>query len=314
MTRSVLAVLAAALLALAIAPAAHARFTLGIDSQDTVMLDDPRFHALGVRHMRVVVPYDVMADPAAIERYTPVFEQARERDMRVLVAFNHSARRAKRLPSVAEYIRSLRAFRARFPWVREFTVWNEANHVTQPTYRNPRMAARYFNAARGACQGCTLVAADVLDSTNLTPWIKTFRRYARSPKVWGLHNYKDVHRLRDTSIEALREATGRRGQVWLTETGGIVRFADAIPYDERRAARATAHVLKVAAKRRVARVYLYQWTGEMLGHRWDSGLIADDGRPRPALNVVEAHLGRPLTVLPPVPRVAKFPKAPLTLG
>ena len=311
MTRLLLAVFAAALVSVAAAPAAHARFTLGIDAQNTVMLDDPRFHALGVKHMRIVVPYDTTSDRAALDRYVPVFEQARARGVRVLVAFNHSARRAGRLPSVAEYSRHLRAFRARFPWVKEITVWNEANHVTQPTYRNPRRAAEYYNAARAACRGCTIVAADVLDSRNLGSWIKTFRRYARSPKIWGLHNYRDVHRLRDTSIEAMRRATGRRGQVWLTETGGIVRFAQSIPYDERRAARATAHVLKVAARRKVARVYLYQWTGEQLGHRWDSGLIAADGRPRPALNVVGAHLRRPLTPVPPPPRVPPFPQPPV---
>lgn len=310
MRRFLLALLAPVLLALSTAPAADARFTLGIDAQNTVMLDDPRFHALGVKHMRVVVPYDVMGDSAALARYATVFEQARIHNVRVLVAFNHSAKRARRLPSVAEYTRHLRSFRARFPWVREITVWNEANHVTQPTYRNPRMAARYYNAARVACKSCAIVAADVLDSSNLVSWIKTFRRYAKSPRIWGLHNYKDVHRLRDVSIEAMRKATGRRGQVWLTETGGIVRFAESIPYDERRAAKATAHVLKVAAKRRIPRVYLYQWTGEQLGHRWDSGLIAVDGRPRPALNVVEAHLGRPLTPIPPLPKVPKFPRAP----
>ena len=309
MRRFLLVLLVPALLALSVAPAAHARFTLGIDAQNTVMLDDPRFHALGVKHMRVVVPYDLLGDAASLARYAPVLEQARIHDTRVLVAFNHSAKRPRRLPSVAEYQRYVREFRTRFPWVREITVWNEANHVTQPTYRNPRMAAQYYNAARVACKSCAIVAADVLDSTNLAPWIKTFRRYAKSPAIWGLHNYKDVHRLRDVSIKAMRKATGRRGQVWLTETGGIVRFADSIPYDERRAAKATAHVLRVAAKRRVSRVYLYQWTGEELGHRWDSGLIAVDGRARPALNVVEAHLGRPLTPIPPLPRVPKFPRA-----
>ena len=310
MIRSLLTVLAAALLALTTVPTAEARFTLGIDAQNTVMLDDPRFQALGVKHMRIVVPYDVMDDPQALARYSPVFEQARAHRVRVLVAFNHSARRASRLPSVAEYTRNLRAFRVRFPWVNEITVWNEGNHATQPTYRNPRRAAQYYNAARGACKTCAIVAADVLDSSNLTSWIKTFRRYAKAPRIWGLHNYKDVHRLRDTSIQTMRKATAGRGQVWLTETGGIVRFAESIPYDERRAAKATAHVLKIAAKRKVPRVYLYQWTGEQLGHRWDSGLIAADGRPRPALNVVQAHLGRPLTPLPPLPKVPKFPKGP----
>lgn len=313
MARFLLAMFAAALVALTFVPGAHAGFTLGIDTQNTVMLDDPRFHALGVKQMRVVVPYDVTGNPEALARYTPVFEQARHHNIRVLVAFNHSITRAKHLPSVAEYTRHLQAFRARFPWVSEITVWNEANHSTQPTYRNPRMAAQYFNAARRACKGCTIVAADVLDSSNLMRWVTTFRRHAKSPKIWGLHNYKDVHRLRDTSIQVLRKATAGRGQVWLTETGGIVRFADSIPYDERRAANATAYVLKLAAKRRVSRVYLYKWTGEQLGHRWDSGLIAVDGRPRPALNVVEKHLGRPLTPLPPLPKVPKFPTAPALL-
>ncbi len=309
MPRFVLTLLAVALLALGVTSTAHARFTLGIDAQNTVMLDDPRFHALGVKHMRVVVPYNTMTDPVAVARYTPIFEQARARNVRVLVAFNHSTRNALKLPSVAQYSRQIRAFRARFPWVTELTVWNEANHATQPTFRNPRRAAEYFNAARKACKTCKIVAADVLDSRNMTGWIKTFRRYAKSPKIWGLHNYAEVNRLRDTSIETLRKATNRRGQVWLTETGGIVRFANSIPYDERRAARATAHLFKIAAKRKVPRVYLYQWTGEHLGHRWDSGLIAVDGRPRPALNVVERHLRKPLTSLPPLPRVPKFPKA-----
>ena len=89
-----------------------------------------------------------------------------------------------------------------------------------------------------------------------------------------------------------------------------MRFARSFAYDERRAARSTRHVLRIAARRRVARVYLYQWSGAPLGARWDSGLIAADGRPRPALNVVEAYLGRPLTPLPPIPRVPRFPRAP----
>jgi hypothetical protein len=110
----------------------------------------------------------------------------------------------------------------------------------------------------------------------------------------------------------MRRATGRRGQVWLTETGGVVRFARSFGYDERRAARSTRHVLRLAARRGVRRVYLYQWTGAPLGARWDSGLIADDGRPRPALNVVERFVGVPVTPLPPIPVVPRFPVAPGT--
>jgi len=300
----------AALAGLGAAPAAQAKFTLGIGEQTTSMLDDPRFQALGVRYMRVVVPYDVMSKPVQLGRYAPVLEQARDRGMRVLVAFNHSAETPRRLPSVTQYQRAVKSFRATFPWVTDYSVWNEANHSSQPLHRDPRQAARFYNAIRSLCSGCKVVAADVLDQRGFETWIKTFRRYAKSPKYWGLHNYTDVNRLRDQSITRMRRATGNRGSVWLTETGGIVRFARSWAYDEKRAAKATSHVLKIAAKRRVQRVYLYRWLGEPLGSRWDSGLVASDGRARPALNVVEAHLRKPRTLLPRAPRIAKFPTAP----
>lgn len=89
-----------------------------------------------------------------------------------------------------------------------------------------------------------------------------------------------------------------------------MRFAHSFAYDERRAVRSTRHVLRIAARRRVRRVYLYQWTGAPLGARWDSGLVAADGRARPALNVVERWLGVPLTPLPPIPDVPPFPRPP----
>jgi hypothetical protein len=60
----------------------------------------------------------------------------------------------------------------------------------------------------------------------------------------------------------------------------------------------------------VRRVYLYQWTGAPIGARWDSGIVAADGRARPALNVVEAYLHKPLTPLPPIPRIPRFPRPP----
>jgi hypothetical protein len=292
------------------APAADARFVLGIADQSTAMLGDPRFAALGVTDTRLVVPYDVASDPAQLARYAPVIDGARARGVRVLVAFAASARSPRHLPSVRGFAREVRAFRARFPWVRDLGTWNEANHAAQPTARHPGRAAQLYNALRARCRGCRVVAADVLDQAGFERWIRAFRRVARGPSIWGLHNYVDVNRMRDRSIGRLRAATGGRGQIWLTETGGVVRFARSFGYDERRAARSTRHVLRIAARRRVQRVYLYQWSGAPLGARWDSGLVAADGRPRPALNVVERYLRRPLTPLPPIPRIARFPRAP----
>jgi hypothetical protein len=295
---------------LAAARAAQGRFRLGIGDQSTNMLDDARFAALGLRDSRLVVPYDVASDPVALARYGPVLDGARVRRIRMLVSFAARPDAPAHLPSVREYRRAVRAFRARFPWVHDLGAWNEANHASQPTARHPGRAAQLYNALRAACRRCRIVAADVLDQAGFARWVRSFRRVARAPSIWGLHDYVDVNRNRDVSIPRLRRATGGRGQVWLTETGGVVRFARSFGYDELRAARSTRHVLRLAARRGVRRVYLYQWTGAPLGARWDSGLIAADGRARPALNVVEAYLGRPLTPLPPIPVVPRFPRAP----
>ncbi len=43
------------------------------------------------------------------------------------------------------------------------------------------------------------------------------------PTIWGLHNYSDINRLQSWRTHRLVRALG--GQVWLTETGGIVKFA-----------------------------------------------------------------------------------------
>jgi hypothetical protein len=239
-----------------------------------------------------------------------VLDLAHAETVRMLVSFAASASVSRRLPSARAYGRAARAFLARFPWIDELGTWNEANHASQPTARHPGRAARLYQALRRACRACRIVAADVLDQAGFTRWIRSFRRVAPGPRIWGLHDYVDVNHGRDVSIPRLRRATGGRGQVWLTETGGVVRFARSFGYDERRAARATRHVLRIAQRRRVRRVYLYQWTGAPLGARWDSGLVAADGRPRPALNVVERWLGVPLTPLPPIPRIPRFPRAP----
>jgi hypothetical protein len=304
---AVLAVLV--VLAAAAAPAQAARFVLGIGDQSTAMLDDARFTALGLTNTRIVVPYDVATDPVQLARYAPFLDTANARGIRVLVAFGAGADPA-RLPSPRAYTSAVRAFLQRFPWIRDVTTWNEANHASQPTARHPGKTARLYNALRTLCRGCRIVAADVLDQAGFQRWIRTFRRTARNPRIWGLHNYVDVNRNRDVSIPRLRSATGGRGQVWLTETGGVVRFARSFGYDERRAARSTRHVLRIAAERKVRRVYLYQWTGAPIGARWDSGIVAADGRARPALNVVEAYLRKPLTPIPPIPRIPRFPLPP----
>ncbi len=85
------------------------RFVLGIGDQSPRMLNDVRFQRLGLRHMRVVVPYDMALDARQLARYAPVLDLARARRVRVLVAFNHSARAPRRLPRARQYARAMAA-------------------------------------------------------------------------------------------------------------------------------------------------------------------------------------------------------------
>jgi hypothetical protein len=281
----------AAALPLVHAPAADAkpRYVVGIADQSLAMLADPRFHALNVRRTRLVVPYDVMRDRGQLARFAPVLDGSRAAGVDVLVAFNHSARHPRHLPSASAYGAAVAAFRARFPWVRTLGPWNEANHSSQPTARRPDRAARYFDIVRKLCAGCNIVAADVVDSGGYVSWIQRFKRAAKGrPRIWGLHNYHDVNHFENRTTRRMRGIV--RGQLWLTETGGMVAFAHHQPYNEKRAARATAHVFRLAARNRIARVYLYQWSGAPRGARWDSGLVSANGRERPALHVVRKVL------------------------
>jgi hypothetical protein len=82
------------------------------------------------------------------------------------------------------------------------------------------------------------------------------------------------------------------GEVWLTETGGIVS-SSSFAYDPARAARAVQQTFDLAElSPRITRVYLYNWYGITKRTMWDSGLVTADGRPRPALDVVRRYLRR----------------------
>ena len=293
---ALLAVLVAGALA-ATPAAAQARFVLGIADQSTAMLADERFTALGVTDTRIVVPYDVALDPVQLARYAPFLDAADALDLRVLVAFNGPAG-SKRLPSVRAYTKAMRAFRARFPAVRDLGTWNEANHASQPTARHPGRAAQYFNALRGLCRSCRIVAADVLDQADnpsasrptfrkTASYIKRFRRALKTPRtICGIHNYSDVNRFRKSGTKALVKALGCK-QIWLTEAGGIYSFPGYKP-SVKRQLKATRYLFKVAKKiKRVKRVCVYNYFGGVT-ERFDAGLVAG-GKPRPAFAEVLKH-------------------------
>jgi polysaccharide biosynthesis protein PslG len=288
-----------ALLVLAPAASAAARPAVGIGEQGPAMFSDARWKALHAPNVRVVVSWDVLWSPRELRDLDKYLGAARRAKAKVLVTFAHSRVEGHEddIPSRATWRRLFRQFRARYPRVKEFQAWNEANHGTQPTSRAPRRAAQLYDVMRSACRGCTISAPAVLDAPNMLGWIRKFERAARHPvRIWSLHNYLDANRGR--SIGTRKLLRNVRGQVWFTETGGIanrwVSGRRVRPYTVKHAGKATRQVFKLARlSPRVKRVYFYNWTAPTERHpRWDSALIGPDGRPRPAYSVIRRELAK----------------------
>jgi hypothetical protein len=208
------------------------------------------------------------------------------------------SKRRCRLPTVRQFTRAFSAFRRRFRSVRVIGVWNEANHRSQPTFKNPKRAAQFFNVVRRRCRGCRIVAADIIDETNMSRWLKVFKRTARGARIWGLHNYRDTNPRRGQIFGGTRRMLRLvRGQVWLTETGGIAKFVlpnrrTLFRFSERRQNTAVARMFRLAKRyrRRVKRLYVYHWRAPNRRARFDAGLVRHDFTPRPALTTVQRNL------------------------
>jgi hypothetical protein len=214
--------------------------------------------------------------------------------VRPLVAFTRSRNdaRSHTLPSAKLYLHYFKRFRKRYPFVDTFVAWNEANHCSQPVCHKPEVAAGYFDVLAHECPTCTIVAADVLDTDDMPQWLRRFRKAAKhTPRIWGLHNYLDANRFRTTGTEAMLHAV--KGDVWFTETGGLVHRANTSPIhfpDSRaHAAKATRWVLDRLSQLspRIKRIYLYHFTNQGPGATWDSGILDAKGRPRPSFKVVQ---------------------------
>jgi hypothetical protein len=316
---------------------ASAAALVGISENNSQLFTDPNFQALGVKTTRLVMAYDAVSaaakgDNEFRDRVTPYLDDAKAAGVDVLVAFEHSRgdaticnkkknfkKRQCSLPSVKAYSANVRAFLTARPDVHTIAAWNEENHFTQPTSRNPKRAAQYADAAAKVCKAlarkCTIVAADMLDQADnpaakrptfkaTSKWIKTFRRNLKAKRaVCGIHNYSDVNRFRTSGLKALEHALGCK-QYWLTETGGLFDFGSFWTAKTKKAGKcksAPACQLKatkflfttVKRDKKVKRVYVYTWYGGAQP-RFDAGLVAGvpggATKPRPAYSEVAKHI------------------------
>ena len=299
-------------LALAAAPAdaASSSYRVGIGDQSAALFQDSRFDATGIKRVRYLVPWDYAKHPGQRQEVASFLGGVYASGREAFVTFtasrgcwaNNRYSRAKRCraPSSTAYRRAFQAFRRQFGSVKVFAPWNEANHKSQPTARSPRRAASYYNVLRKYCRGCTLVAADVLDQSGVTRYLRSFKRYAKgSPRRWGLHNYSDVNRQRSSGTRAVLRTVP--GEVWLTETGGVLVFGKSFPRSESRAAARTKYMFQLADKykkrrrglrSRISRIYPYSWFGDARGARFDAGLMDPDGSPRRAYSTFLSYVSR----------------------
>jgi hypothetical protein len=286
-----IAALAIALLAV---PAAQAKPRAGLSEQNPAVFTDAHWKPLKLKQVRYIVSWDYAKQPFELAEVSGYLNAAHGARQNVLVEFgarrgcfvNNRYRKTKacKAPSVKTYTKAVKNFRKQFPFVKTFAPWNEVNHLSQPTYKKPKLAASYYKAMKSACKKCTVLAADFLDQRNIDGYLQKFQKYSKHKgRIWGLHNYNDVNRHSSKGIRRVLAVT--RGQLWLTETGGLVQFrTSGFKYSPSRAAKATKYLFSLAKKyKRIKRIYVYRWFGEKKSARFDSGLVGPHGESRPGL-------------------------------
>jgi hypothetical protein len=337
-TRPLLCLLALGLAVLLASAAASARSTVtplraakkvtlhpvvGIGDDKADMFGDPRFLALGIKTVRYDMSWDALTVGYQRQGATAWMNAAHKDGLSVLVTIDHSRRviykkvkykvhgktktkteafsQSRVLPTEAQYISAFRAFRKRFPWVRQFATWDETNYYGEATYNKESLVASYYRGLRRACPSCTILAAEFLDvpaphyAVSIATWAHAFiKALGYQPGYWGLNDYEDANHLVSTVTRSLLKAV--KGKVWLAETGGIVNRAHVhhagFPQNASHAAKVDAYVLDTlgSLSRRIQRIYLYEWDAKTPKDSWDTALISYTGLPRAGYGVLAKTL------------------------
>src|SRR5918996_1118651 len=168
----------ALLTAVLVAQPAQAKYRVGLGEQDATMFDSKRWQDLKLKRVRYIVPWDWNKHAWERDVIAGYMSRARAHKQDVLVTFTaprgcytgkkyRKRKKSCRAPSKKAYRREFRRFDKLYPWVRTYSAWNEVNHVSQPTYRKPRLAVRYYDVLRKDARKrkFRVMAADVLDSS-----------------------------------------------------------------------------------------------------------------------------------------------------
>ena len=254
------------------------------------MFEDDRFLSLGVKYARRSVSWDVTRDPRLTQELDEWLQGARKAEVEPLITFARSHREGRRRiqPTAEQYDREVRAFKRKWPWVRAFSTWNEVNLPGEGPASNPKLVGSYYRTLKRTFPTSKILAADLLDLPSMVTWVKRFQRVNKiQPKYWGLHNYVTANRFQVERTKRLLQAT--KGEVWITEVGGLVarrnRTLIKLPQGKAHAAQVTRFMFDKLARldKRVARIYAYHW--DSLEHPRHVGLGVHRARRQGAAGV-----------------------------
>jgi hypothetical protein len=280
--------------------AASGPYMTGVGDEQSEMFSNPLWQQLRTRIVRYIAPYDAVEHGDSLAKVRAWIQGAEAQHQQVLVAFYHSEHTPTTLPSVASYRHAVQKFIKKFPYVKQYQAWDEANRGQIPGVLASPSAyatATYYQALLRVCTHCTVIGLDVLDAAEIGPTERYIAEFKSAigklrtvmPKIWGLHNYSDINRRESWRTHEISRALG--GQVWLTETGGIVKFGGAFPNSHGSGLSRAAGVLKymfgvASSQRQIKRLYIYDWTGGNANTRFDAGLTDNHHKPRSGYVVV----------------------------
>lgn len=308
-----LAIVLPAALLWAASPAKH-HPAVGIGDNKPDVLKDPRFLALRVKNVRYDMSWDAQNLTWQRQEVTAWMNAAKKAGLSVLVTLDHSDRviykkvkvhgktkqkafsQVRVMPTTAQYISAFKAFRKRYPFVKQFVTWDETNCYCEVSFNREGQIASYYSALRKACPSCTILAAEFLDTAkqDAIP-MKTYvskldKDLGYQPGYWGLNDYEDANHLVSTQTRQLLGLV--HGQIWLAETAGLVnRPAVRHPgftQNATHAAKVDSFILNTlgSLSPRIGRVYLYEWNAKTRRDTWDSALISYNNIPRPGYKVL----------------------------
>jgi hypothetical protein len=226
----------------------------------------------------------------------------------------------KRRIDPQRFLTEFRRFRRAYPWVRDFSLFNEPN-LAGAYKRDPEALGRLYRLVRHElrdCRSCRLLGADLHGGATVGTYARRVEIGAGERiRTWGLNNYNDVNDGHSSDTVAfLRSPAVRSSKVWITEVGGVYSRKAVAEKDnpflaQRRHARSDRARLRYqydatrfmkrlvdAHPRQIQRAYIYQlqstanldWRPGARNGSWDSGLLDPAGNARDSFRYVLHHV------------------------